>query len=55
MGSEWFNDEQVAHMKSLASIPREQRCASGWHVLAEEKCDCKRVVGGPDTGGEPRP
>lgn len=38
--SEWFNEDQVDHMKSLASIPRGQRCASGWHVVAREKCQC---------------
>lgn len=44
--SQWFNDDQVDHMKSLGSIPREKRCASGWHVSDPkhpmyERCDCK--------------
>lgn len=36
----YFNEEQEAHMRYLSTVPREQRCASGWHVVAREPCDC---------------
>lgn len=36
----YFNEDQEAHMKYLASVPREQRCNSGWHIAARENCDC---------------
>lgn len=46
--SEWFNDDQVGHMKSLGAIPQEHRCGSGWHVRPEfadrypgQQSDCR--------------
>jgi len=36
----YFNEDQRDHMRSLGAIPRELRCASGWHVTAREPCDC---------------
>jgi hypothetical protein len=30
-----FNEEQLAHMKELDSIPPEQRCWCGWARLGE--------------------
>lgn len=35
MKERYFNREQEAHMRYLASIPRVQRCASGWHRIGE--------------------
>lgn len=35
MTERYFNREQEAHMRYLASIPRAQRCASGWHRIGE--------------------
>jgi hypothetical protein len=43
----YFNEDQEDHMRSLASVPREDRCPSGWHVRPEsgrrsaESCNCK--------------
>lgn len=36
----YFNEDQQAHMKSLATVPRHLKCNSGWHVVASEQCDC---------------
>jgi pentatricopeptide repeat protein len=36
----YFNEDQEAHMAYLATVPRERRCASGWHVIARENCNC---------------
>ena len=35
MSESTFNAEQQAHMRYLASIPRSERCASGWHLIGE--------------------
>jgi hypothetical protein len=35
MPESYFNADQEAHMASLARIPREQRCGSGWHLIGE--------------------
>lgn len=35
MSERYFNREQEAHMRYLASIPRSERCASGWHRIGE--------------------
>lgn len=35
MAESYFNEEQQGHMRYLASIPRRQRCASGWHLTGE--------------------
>lgn len=35
MAERYFNREQEAHMRELAKIPREQRCASGWHPIGQ--------------------
>lgn len=35
MAESYFNKEQQDHMRYLDSIPREQRCASGWHLIGE--------------------
>lgn len=35
-----FNSDQVDYMRYLDSLPKEAKCVSGWHVLAQEKCDC---------------
>lgn len=48
--SEYFNDDQDGEMRRLGRIPRELRCASGWHVLAEvakglTACDCNPPLG----------
>ena len=40
----YFNEEQQAHMRFLATIPRNQRCGSGWHVAVNESCDCGPYV-----------
>lgn len=40
MAESYFNEDQQDHMRYLATVPRGQRCASGWHVIAKEKCDC---------------
>jgi hypothetical protein len=54
--SGYFNDDQESWMENLASIPREKKCASGWHVLADEKCDCKPLAASTgDTPSEPLP
>jgi hypothetical protein len=37
----YFNRDQEEYMADLARVPREQKCPSGWHVTADEKCDCK--------------
>jgi hypothetical protein len=31
----YFNEHQEGHMRDLATIPREQRCGSGWHLIGE--------------------
>ncbi len=36
----YFNEDQESYMRSLARLPREQLCNSGWHVVARENCDC---------------
>lgn len=36
----YFNEDQEAYMRSLATVPRSQLCGSGWHVVANQKCDC---------------
>jgi hypothetical protein len=36
----YFNRHQEGHMAALGRIPRDQRCASGWHVTARQTCDC---------------
>lgn len=41
MAERYFNREQEDHMRYLASVPRSQRCPSGWHVTAQQRCDCK--------------
>jgi hypothetical protein len=38
--SSYFNEDQQSYMKYLATVPREQRCASGWHLTVHENCDC---------------
>jgi hypothetical protein len=35
----YFNEDQQGYMRYLATVPRNQRCASGWHV-GTERCDC---------------
>ena len=35
----YFNEDQQDHMRYLSTVPRTQKCASGWHVVAED-CDC---------------
>ena len=35
MTERYFNREQEAHMRELGKIPRDQRCASGWHRIGE--------------------
>ena len=32
----YFNEEQQAYMRYLGTIPRRERCASGWHL--KDKC-----------------
>jgi hypothetical protein len=53
-----FNREQQEHMEYLATVPREWRCASGWHVVSGPHpdlipCDCgpyKPPATPPGTG-----
>lgn len=40
MTQSYFNEDQEAHMEYLASVPRDQRCGSGWHVVTTETCNC---------------
>lgn len=40
MAERYFNAEQEAHMRYLGSVPRSERCGSGWHVKAHESCEC---------------
>jgi len=40
MAERYFNAEQEAHMRYLGSVPRSERCGSGWHVKAHETCKC---------------
>lgn len=55
-----FNEDQLAHMSSLGKVPREERCASGWHILPDsptgkrhpgmaERCTCRPA---PDSAPE---
>ena len=36
----YFNEDQESYMRYLATLPREQLCGSGWHVVINENCDC---------------
>ena len=40
----YFNEDQQAHMRYLQSVPRDQRCGSGRHIVATEKCTCGPYV-----------
>jgi hypothetical protein len=44
MSESMFNGDQQAHAHWLDSLPAEQKCASGWHVLPEA-CTCERTYG----------
>lgn len=49
MPERYFNREQEAHMRYLGTIPREQRCASGWHLIGacgDPPCQPRRPVQG---------
>jgi len=40
----YFNADQEAHMRSLASIPPEQRCWCGWSLMGQcWKCKTDRT------------
>lgn len=46
MAESYFNEEQQAHMRELAKIPREERCASGWHRTGQcgsRPCERRRI------------
>lgn len=43
-----FNEEQVEHMRHLASLPRERKCDCGWAVRGHCYGGC---VNQPERGG----
>lgn len=36
----YFNEDQESYMRYLATVPREQKCNSGWHIAHRENCNC---------------
>jgi hypothetical protein len=50
MGEKYFNDDQIAWMRTLSRLPKEKKCDCGWNYRGECFGTC---YGHPERGGHP--